>query len=76
MAVHRDFPPRLMPAPQAAHYLGVSESTLRNLPIPRRQLKAKRLYDKVDLDAFVDGLSYEAVDLIDDTSAADKAFGA
>lgn len=54
-----DFPPRLMPAPQAAHYLGVSESTLRTLSIERRILGAKRLYDKRDLDAFADSLATE-----------------
>jgi hypothetical protein len=36
-----DILPRLMPAPVAAAYLGVSESTLRTLPIPRRVLGAK-----------------------------------
>lgn len=55
----RDFPPRLMPAPQAAHYLGVSPSTLRQLPIRRRALGAKRVYDKADLDAYADALPYD-----------------
>lgn len=54
----RDFPPRLMPAPVAAHYLGVSVSTLRTLAIPRRELGAKRVYDKADLDAYADSLPY------------------
>ena len=31
MPAHRDFPPRLMSAPVAAHYLNVSESFLRTL---------------------------------------------
>lgn len=56
----RDFPPRLMPAPQAAHYLGVSETTLRSLGLPRRMLGAKRVYDRTDLDRFADGLPYDA----------------
>lgn len=60
MAVTREYAPRLMPCPQAAHYLGVSESTLRGLSIPRRELRGKRLYDKADLDAFADALHYEA----------------
>lgn len=59
MPAHRDFPPRLMPSPQAAHYIGVSESTLRNLHIPRRELGSKRVYDKADLDAYADNLPYE-----------------
>lgn len=53
------FAPRLLPAPQAAHYLGVSESTLRTLGIPRRMLGAKRLYDRIDLDAYASDLPTE-----------------
>ncbi len=48
-----------MPAPVAAHYIGVSESTLRTLGLPRRQLGAKRVYDKADLDAYADSLPYD-----------------
>jgi len=48
-----------MPAPQAAHYLGVSESTLRTLDLPRRVVGAKRLFDRLDLDAFADSLATE-----------------
>jgi len=59
MSNGRDFPPRLMPAPAAAHYLGVSPSTLRLLPIRRRALGAKRVYDKADLDAYADSLPYD-----------------
>lgn len=62
MSVSRDFAPRLMPAPQAAHYLGVSETTLRGLPIARRELGGKRLYDRLDLDAFADSLASEGTD--------------
>jgi len=58
-----EFPPRLLPSPSAARYLGVSESTLRALNLPRRQLGAKRLYDKSDLDAFADSLPYEGQNL-------------
>lgn len=53
------YPPLLLPAAEAASYVGVSKSTLRNLDIPRKTLGAKRLYDRRDLDAFADGLSYE-----------------
>jgi hypothetical protein len=59
MPVTREFAPRLMPAPQAAHYLGMSASTLRTLPIPRKESGAKRLYDVRDLDAYADDLPYE-----------------
>lgn len=54
-----DFTPRLMNAHMAAHYLGVSESMLRTLPIPRKQLGAKRLYDRFALDAYANGLETE-----------------
>lgn len=53
------FPPRLLPAPQAAAYIGVSESKLRTLKIPRRVLDGKRLYDRLALDAFADDLAIE-----------------
>jgi len=53
------FAPRLLPAPEAAHYLGVSETTLRGLGIPRRMLGAKRLYDRIVLDAYASDLPTE-----------------
>jgi hypothetical protein len=56
------FAPRLMPAPEAAHYLGVSQSTLRNLSLPRRMLGGKRLYDRFDLDAYASELPIEGAD--------------
>ena len=59
MALSFDFTPRLMPAPQAAHYLGVSESKLRSLPIPRRLLDGKRLYHINDLVSYADALDFE-----------------
>ncbi|MVO17137.1 helix-turn-helix domain-containing protein [Parasedimentitalea huanghaiensis] len=52
-------PPRLLPSPAAAAYLGVSESMLRKLGIPRKEQGAKRLYDRSDLDAHADDLPYE-----------------
>jgi hypothetical protein len=53
------FVPRLLAAPQAAAYLGVSETKLRALPIPRRMLDGKRLYDVRALDAYADDLPIE-----------------
>ena len=53
------FAPRLLPAPQAAAYLGVSETTLRGLNLPRRELGGKRLYDRLALDEFADNLPTE-----------------
>lgn len=54
-----EFVPRLLPSPEAARYLGVSESTLRGLGIPRRMLGAKRLYDRHALDAYASDLPVE-----------------
>lgn len=48
-----------MPAPQAAHYLGISVGTLRSLQLPRKILGAKRLYDRYDLDRFASQLPAE-----------------
>lgn len=63
MARHEPaFAPRLMPAPEAAHYLGVSETTLRGIGLPRRELGGKRLYDRIDLDRYASGLPYEGED--------------
>ncbi len=53
------FAPRLLPTPQAAAYLGVSETKLRGLPIPRKILDGKRLYDRLALDAYADSLTVE-----------------
>ena len=67
-----DFTPRLLPAPQAAHYIGVSVSTLRKLPIRRRQLDGKRVYDRLDLDAYASSLTYESGE---GGNTCDEAFG-
>lgn len=67
-----DVTPRLMKARLAAQYLGVSETTLRGLPIPRRELGALRLYDRADLDAWADGLPYEAAQ---EGNSCDAVFG-
>lgn len=53
------FAPRLLPAPEAAHYLGVSETKLRGLGLPRRILDGKRLYDRHTLDEYASGLPLE-----------------
>lgn len=73
------FQPRLMSAPEAARYLGLSETSLRGLGLPRRELGRRRLYDRYDLEAFANSLSYDA-DGIDaeseDQDECDRLFGA
>ncbi|MEY8827665.1 DNA-binding protein [Sedimentitalea sp. XS_ASV28] len=59
MSLSFDYTPRLMPAPQAAHYLGMSETKLKSLNIPRRVMDGKRLYHVNDLVAFADNLPIE-----------------
>ena len=54
-----EFAPRLLKAPDAARYLGMSETTLRETPIPRRIHGALRLYDRFDLDAYASSLPIE-----------------
>ncbi|AZB54755.1 DNA-binding protein [Cereibacter sphaeroides] len=66
------FAPRLLPAPQAAAYLGVSATTLRNLPIPRKVLGGKRLYDRLELEAYADSLTTEGEER---GNSCDGAFG-
>lgn len=51
--------PRLLPAPEAAYYLGVSETTLRTLALPRKVLRGKRLYDRTMLDEYASDLPNE-----------------
>lgn len=51
--------PRLLHASAAAAYAGVSVNTLRKLPVQRRMVRSKPLYDIRDLDAYIDELPYE-----------------
>jgi hypothetical protein len=68
------YAPRLLTAPEAAQYLGVSQTTLRSLAIPRCHLLSKRLYDRIKLDDFASNLPTDEQD--DETcTAADAAFG-
>jgi hypothetical protein len=68
------FPPRLLAAPEAAQYIGVSPSTLRTLGLPRRILGGKRLYDRFDLDAFASALPVEG-EQDSGVNSCDQAFG-
>lgn len=72
------FPPRLLSSAKAAAYLGISETTLRTLGLPRRILGTRRLYDRYELDAFADGLEAEdsATDQLQkDQAECDRLFG-
>ncbi|WP_282029838.1 helix-turn-helix domain-containing protein [Paracoccus marcusii] len=72
------FAPRLLSSARAAAYLGISETTLRTLALPRRILGTRRLYDRYELDAFADGLEVEdsaADQLQKDQAECDRLFG-
>lgn len=69
------FTPRLLPAPEAAAYIGVSQTTLRGLGIPRRILGGKRVYDRFDLDAFASSLPIEGETEESGANSCDDAFG-
>ncbi|MBV0893357.1 helix-turn-helix domain-containing protein [Paracoccus sp. Z118] len=69
------FQPRLMGAPEAAAYVGISQTTLLELGIPRRMLRGRRLFDRLDLDAYAGGLPYDQQDEASEASECDKAFG-
>jgi len=53
------FPPRLMQVKAAAYYLGVSPSKLRTPGLPCKRDGGNVLYDRVDLDAYADALTYD-----------------
>lgn len=65
------YAPRLLPADKAAAYLGMSATKLRTLPIPRKVLDGKRLFDRMDLDAYASDLPYEG-EAAGDEAAWDK----
>lgn len=56
------FAPRLLGVSEAAAYLGVSATTLTSLPIPRRVLGRRRLFDRLDLDRYASDLPYEGAE--------------
>ncbi len=65
------FPPRLMQAKAAAHYLGISPSKLRTLDLPCKRDGGNKLYDIADLDAYADNLPYDGREVSD----CDDIFG-
>lgn len=50
------YAPRLLPTPQAAAYLGISATKLRDLPLRPKRLDGKVVYDRLDLDSYADAL--------------------
>ncbi len=57
------YQPALLGEKAAAFFLGgISETKLRELGISRRKLGRRRLYDRRDLEAYVESLPYEDED--------------
>lgn len=54
--------PRLMAEPVAAAYISLSPSTLRTLRLRTRRVGRRVLYDRRDLDTWVDGMSGQPLD--------------
>lgn len=56
--------PRLMPREWAAAYLGLSPNALESLSIEPVRIGARRLYDRITLDRYVDALGRSAQDAL------------
>lgn len=63
--------PRLMPAPLAAQYLGIGETTLRAKGPAAKKIGARTLYDRNDLDRWADALGGQPLD--ESEEAAERA---
>lgn len=64
------YAPILMGVADAALYIGVSQTTLRSLPIPKKRLGARVLYHRFDLEAYAAELNI-ANEKIEVTQTAD-----
>lgn len=65
--------PRMFKARRAAEYLGVSETTFRGLGIRSLRVGGNVLYDRLDLDAWIDA---QWADQDEGANTCDAAFGA
>ncbi|MEM1345750.1 MAG: helix-turn-helix domain-containing protein [Pseudomonadota bacterium] len=81
MAQSASFLPRAMGEADAAKYIGLSPTTLRSLGIPRRVYGSRRLYERADLDDFLNNLPFESPKGVAPTEGSEtcddakKAFG-
>ncbi len=64
--------PRLMPLDTAAAYFGVSANTFRSLGIVPRNIGARVLFDRRDLDLFADRLGNQPLAADDRQRAMDN----
>lgn len=63
--IKTEITPRMLPVPEAASYLGIAIKTLRNrigarapnpFPVKPKHIGGKVLFDKKDLDGYLDSL--------------------
>lgn len=67
---------RFMGISDAAQYLGISASKLRDLPVRRKCIDSRRVYDRYDLDAWADECPYEGeIMKAREDDECDTAFG-
>jgi hypothetical protein len=67
--------PRLMKAHDAAIYLGISTSKLRQKNLPTRRDGGNILYDRLDLDEYADSLPYDGKQPPQEDDEWQRAFG-
>ena len=72
--------PRLLKLDEAARYLRITQTQLRQLGVGRVHLGARVLYDRHAIDAYLDGLNSlgpqsPALDADDPEAAFDRSFG-
>lgn len=61
--------PRLMSAELAAAYVGISETTFRELaPVTAKAIGRRRLFDRKDLDRWADALDGQMLDPVQEES--------
>ncbi len=58
----RFYQPALLGEKDAAFFLGIGPTMLRGLGLKRRMLGGRRLYDRRDLETYVDSLPYDGED--------------
>ena len=64
--------PRLMAAPLAAAYVGLSENTLRAVGPKPREIGRRRLYDRIDLDRWADRLGGQPLTVAEQRAEASE----
>lgn len=69
------YQPRLLPALEAARFLGISETLFRGLGIRSVRIGRKRLWDRLDLEAYASDLHADDDGGGEDQSECDKRFG-